>query len=41
MSVVYLMTLISDLILRHMSPFSLSILDIETVTSLVLDYALV
>ena len=37
MSLIYLMTLISDLILKHISPFSLSILEIETVASLVLD----
>ena len=36
MSVVYIMILISDLILWHISPFSLSILEIETVASLVL-----
>ena len=37
MSVVYLMTLISGLILGHISPFSLSILEIETMANLVLD----
>ena len=37
MSVVYLMTLISNLILGHISPFSLSILEIEIVANLVLD----
>ena len=37
MSVVDLMTLISDLILGYISLFSLSILKIETVVSLVLD----
>ena len=37
MSVVYLVTLISDLILGHISPFSLSILEIGSVASLVLD----
>ena len=37
MSVVYLMTLISDLILERISPFSFSILEIETVANLVLD----
>ena len=37
MSVVYLMTLILDLILGHISPFSLSILEIGTVASLDLD----
>ena len=41
MSVVYIMILISDLVLGHISLLSLSILEIETVTSLVLDYALV
>ena len=41
MLVIYLMTLTSDLILGHISPFSLSILEIETGASLVLDYALV
>ena len=41
MLVIYLMTLTLDLILGHISPFSLSILEIETTTSLVLDYALV
>ena len=37
MSVVYFMTLISDLILGHISPFSFSILEIEAVANLVLD----
>ena len=37
MSVVYLMILIPDLILGHISPLSFNILEIETVTSLVLD----
>ena len=37
MLVIHLMTLTSDLILGHFSPFSLSILEIETVASLVLD----
>ena len=37
MSVVYLMTSILDLILGHISPSSLSILEIEIVVSLVLD----
>ena len=41
MSVVDLMTLISDLILGYISLFSLSILKIETVASLVLDWVLV
>ena len=36
-SVVYLMTLISDLILGRISPFSFSILEIERVASMVLD----
>ena len=37
MLVIYLMTLTSDLILLHISPFSFSILEIGTATSLVLD----
>ena len=37
MSVVYLMILISDLILGHISPFYFSILEIGTVASLVSD----
>ena len=37
MLVVYLMTLTSDLILGHISPFSFSILEIEIVAGLVLD----
>ena len=41
MLVIYLMTLTLDLILGHISPFSLSILEIEITASLVLDYALV
>ena len=41
MLIIYLMTLTLGLILEHISPFSLSILEIETMASLVLDYALV
>ena len=37
MLVVYLMTLTSDLILGYISPFSLSILEIGTMVSLVSD----
>ena len=37
MLVVYLMTLTSDLILGHISPFSFSILEIEIVAGMVLD----
>ena len=37
MLAIYLITLTSDLILGHISPFSLSILEIGTTTSLVLD----
>ena len=37
MSVVYLMTLISDFILGHISPFSFSIFEIEIVVGLVSD----
>ena len=40
MLVGYLMTLTSDLILGHISPFCLSILEIEIVVGLVLDWAL-
>ena len=39
--VVYLMTLTSNLIPGHIAPFSLSILEIRTMTNLVLDWVLV
>ena len=41
MLVVYIMTLTSDLILWHISPFSSSILEIGIATDLVLDWVLV